>query len=830
MTGLPGIKLPSDARLSSEGSFNIAQQHPDGGKNQVNHHFWTNRFSVASVAVTALAWAWASWTAMSWVSPVHLGAPGKLWTNPDANDGLNQFDPKLRVFVWDESWRMRTGRLSPGADDWRAIFASLGASGVRRILIPDEEVFSGVNAAQPGYVQAFRDAAAKGIEVYAPLRMMEPRPGQTPADPMVFGMPVERFVRDADAAESNTSASRLTPTHLSPTSLLDLQKIPDISGQVLAGPAAEFADAIAGVGLIDLINFNAMSNNSFLPVVRWREDRFVANLALAPRDFLWGVSIRGGKIEVANRQVQSDGGYVLLPPMFERSAPSDLGAMKRWSTPAEPIDVLLGGNPLRPAPDLLVIGASNSGAVAQIHAIANAAMNGSMPSPISSWSILTLALAAIVALCLSVAPRLDVAMALGLTWTLALFAFGHLLPKLMTPPAISLLISSAIPVVFETIRRSRLRDLRIRKMTVDLSNTQLAKSAMAQQARMVVHDLRRAVKFHGPENAAYLDGFLVELAALEESFDGKSNLTSKSFSIVDITEASLSRLLPSFDGRGLKFTTTWEHHSRMSGDPMAMRRIIDNLLDNALSSAPRDSTITIRTREVAMQRGDGTVPACLITVGNRVPDFSDTNFAVLGNIRVRDGLNGFGPNGRRRGLGLVIIRRLAESMGGMVRYQYDPESSILEMEVSIPVDRGLPDLGVVLRSGRPDGGLAGQSVRRLIVVVDDSPFVRDMWERESTDADVIVLGNPDELLARLADDDTILSRAPILVIDYHFEGVAMDGVTLARKAREAGVRDIIISSDWDLGKLETNGAGFPVIQKGNPSVARVMAAIQKPSA
>lgn len=761
---------------------------------------------MASLAATVLAWGWASWIAMSWVSPGSYDIAGKLWDKPDNVGRLNQFNPKLRVFVWDESWRMRTGRLSPGAEDWQAIFKSLGDLGAKRILIPEEEVFSGVNAAQPGYLQGFRDAAAKGIEVYAPLRMVNPRPGVSPADPMLFGMPVEKFVQD--------SIRNSKPGNSSPewTSLQDLRKIPDISGQVLAGPAVEFADVIAGVGLIDSIG---MDRNSFLPVARWREDRLVANLALAPRDFPWGVSIRRGKIEIGNRQVQSDGGFVLLPLL---------------PLPAEPLETLLSANHSSKPPELVVIGSSDSGSVAQISAIANSAINGTMPTPVSVWSILTLAIAATIALCLSMAPGLASAMVLGLIWTFGLLAFAPVLPESLTPPVMSLLISSVIPVVFETIRRSSQRDGRMKKMAIDLSATHLAKSAMALQARMVVHDLRRAVKFQDPDNTAYLDGFLVELAALEESFDGKSNVTSQSFSIVDLTEASLSRLLPSFDGRGLSFKTSWTHHSRMSGDPIAMRRIVDNLLDNAACSAPRDSIITIATREVAMQQGDGTVPACLITIGNKVTDFSEENFIVLGNTRVRNSLGAFGPNGRNRGLGLVIIRRLAESMGGMVRHQYDPERSILEMEVSIPADRGLPDLAVVLHASRFEGSLKSRAARRLIVVVDDSPFVRDMWERESTDADVIVFANPDDLLARLAPEDMILSRAPILVVDYHFEGGAMDGMTLARKAREAGVQDIIICSDWDIGRLETNDAGFPIIRKGTPSVARVMAAIQKPSA
>jgi|GEM_PF-3100707 len=779
---------------------------------------------MASIAITALAWSSASWVTLSWGGLDFEGVAAKFGTKPDASQGSSQLNPKLRVFVWDESWRMRTGRLSPSPEDWRGIFQSLGASGVKQILIPEEEVFSSVNAAQPGYLDAFRDAAAKGLQVYAPLQLVTPRPGMSPADPMLFGMPVERFVLDASDTRKTASAAQ------APTSLLDLQKIPDISDQVFAGPAAEFADVIAGVGLIDPIGTMARTRNSFLPVARWREDRLVANLALAPRGFFWGVSIRGGKIEIANRQVRSDDGFVLMPQLPQRFVTSEVGDMKISLLATEPLDALLSEKHLRDPPELVVIGASNSGAVAQIATIANAAINGTLPTPVSLWSIPALAISATIALCLAMAPSLAVAMALSLVWVVVLMVFALILSNSVMPPASSILIATAIPVLFETMRRSRLRDRRMKKMAMDLSATHLAKSAMAQQARMVVHDLRRVVKLNDPENAAYLDGFLVELAALDESFDRKTHLTSKSFSIVDLTEASLSQLLPTFEGRGLKIKMSWAHHLRMSGDPLAMRRIVDNLLDNAASSAPRDSTITIRTREIEMQQGDGTVPACLIAVGNKVTAFAEENFVVLGNKRVRDSLAGFGPNGRKRGLGLVIIRRLAESMGGMVRHQYDPENSVLEMEVLIPVERGLPDLAVVLRAGRQNGLSGSHTVRRLIVVVDDSPFVRDMWERESSEADVIVFSGPDELLARLAGNDQILSRAPILVVDYHFESGTMDGVTLASKAREAGVKDIIICSDWDIGKLETNAAGFPVIRKGKPSVARVMAAIQKPSA
>ena len=344
---------------------------------------------------------------------------------------------------------------------------------------------------------------------------------------------------------------------------------------------------------------------------------------------------------------------------------------------------------------------------------------------------------------------------------------------------------------------------------------------------MIVHDLKRVVKLHDPANAAYLDAFLIDLSALEQNpvHPAPGSLSSRSrqsFSIVEVIEASISSLRDSLRIRELDVTISLRHQSRLAGDPAAMRRIMDNLIDNAGANAAAGSRILVSTREESVRQVDESSPCCVISVANKVDSYSPGDFAVLGKGRVRDRKDG-------RGLGLVIVRRLAESMGGTVDHGHDPVTGLLEISVTIPVDRGLPDLLAVSRGNGVTVSTLARVDRRLILVVDDSPFVRDKWERQSTEADILVFSSPEEFLGH-ATDPALIARRPILVADYHFDGSSMDGITLARKAMDAGITDIVICSDWDIGRLEMNGVRFPLMRKGEVSVESVMMALQKPSA
>jgi len=749
---------------------------------------WVKKIPVVSLVVTVACVLFASWISSSSGLIRRVAAPAAL-------------DPRISVFTWGESWRARTGRIMPSPEDWNGIFGAIRRAGVRNVLIACDEVFSRVNAATPGYLEAFRDAAASGISVYAPLQPVDPRPGVTPADPSRFGMVTESFVEDSG--------------QFSPTSIRDLQMIPDASARTFTGPAPEFFEVVAGAGLV-------MPGSAFMiPLMRWRQDRMLPDLGLVPRGVPWSVMISDGEVRVGRKEVQLRDDMVVVPPLMGL----DSGELS-----FEPLENLLDQPPLSPAPELLILGPSGSGMPGRVAAVANAAMRGSFETPVSWRDLAVLAAMALISMLLaSLGSPSDsiVATTLWTTGCIVGLAGGAIaldwLPSLHWIPA---LMVSAMPAAFVITARSRRRDRRIRILAAGLSSSQLARSAMARQARMIVHDLRRVVKLHDPANAAYLDAFLVDLSALEQNpvktvCGNTVSRPRQSFSIVEVAQASISGLRDSLRRRDLDVTLYLRHQSRLAGDPAAMRRILDNLIDNAAANASAGSPILVSTRDDHVRRADERSPVCVIIVANKVDSYSPHDFAVLGKGRVRDRKDG-------RGLGLVIVRRLAESMEGSVDHRHDPSTGMLEIAVTIPADRGLPDLLAVSRGNELSTPAIARIDRRLILVVDDSPFIRDKWERQSTEADILVFASPEEFLKH-AVDPAVVSRRPILVTDYHFDGSSMDGVALARKALAAGIIDIVICSDWDIGRLDMRDSRFPWIRKGEVSLSGVMMALQNPS-
>lgn len=753
--------------------------------------YWLKRIPFVSILVTAAC----AFLAFRLTSALEIRGPTRA---------ASIMDPRVRVFVWGESWRSRMGRIMPDASDWVAIFTAIKAAGARQVVIPAAEVFSRVNAVAPGYIQAFRDASAAGISVYAPLFFIEPGAGTVPADPTQSGLPVEKFIADSKLRGE--------------TSLSDLRRVPDVSSRLLSGPAPEFLDAIAGAGLV------ASEPDRFFPLLRWREDRFVADLGLTPRGISSSVSLDGGDVFVGANRIALVDGAVTMPAV---------SVLNSGALPFDSIESLLDRGAVADLsgvrPEIVILGPDASGAVTQVAATANAGVRGELPRPAGAAQSLILCAMATVSLMLAMLPWMAPSMALAVAWVILCAASASvpgLLPQLHW---LAVVIAAAGPSTYELVIKSARRDRRMRIIAAGLSASQLARSAMARQARMLVHDLRRVVKAGDPANAQYLDAFLVDLSALEQNplapagSDG-AIVSRQSFSIVEIVEASLGAIYPGLKRDGLQVSVAWRHQSRLSADPRAMRRVMDNLLDNAAANSVAGSRIQISTREETVSRGDESHPCCVIEVSNVVVAYNPSDFAVLGGGRVRDRKDG-------RGLGLVIVRRLAESMAGTVRHRHEVSSSRLSIEVAIPVDRGLPDLLAVARSPGVDEATGAFIERRMLIVVDDSPFVRDKWERQTVDADILVFASPEELLVRLsAAGDQILSRRPILVADYHFDGSPMDGVALARKAMAAGIRDVVICSDWDLGNLELNGIRLPVVRKGEASVGRVMSALQKPSA
>lgn len=114
----------------------------------------------------------------------------------------------------------------------------------------------------------------------------------------------------------------------------------------------------------------------------------------------------------------------------------------------------------------------------------------------------------------------------------------------------------------------------------------------------------------------------------------------------------------------------------VTGDSLALRRALNNLVANAIRLAPTDSTITVATGR------DGPTRRSWMSVTDEGPGLSDEQRA-----RVFDRFwQAAGQEGDGAGLGLAIVQRIAERHGGLALVQ--PAGRGTRFVVSIPAAAG----------------------------------------------------------------------------------------------------------------------------------------------
>ncbi len=741
----------------------------------------------------------------------------QVWRVDSPLPGFNDLHPRIQILLWDNAWRESTARNIPGAEDWSLIFQQLEKRGVRRAVILDEQVFSPVNVTTPGYLENFRQAAKRGMNIFAPVRLAGEirRPFQQSVDPDLFGLPVERLIAKNESNKNVDDNGVLVNT-----TILDYRMFSDAAGTVLSGPAAGFAEALAGVGLLE----SGDRPDRFLPAMRWREDRLLAHLGLVVLPEEDGMALDGGIFKIAGETVALKSGALRMPPL-----PGD-SALRTRSRSLADLSGTDGGAPFEFEQGTIVFlsGPGLSGSRATI-GIADAALKRQI-QPLATSTPLFLKAVIVLAACL-------VAMLRSRVWSIVtwlvvvvngVFIFAgksdgmhpEIIPEIIMAWTLPWGLLTTVSLAADSVFYSHLRK--------QLDSALSEKISMGRQARMLVHDLRRVLKVSDPASRAYVDGFLAELSAL----DRETSLLRKAVSLVSIAGQSLAQVAPVWSSRQLRYEIDFKHSSLVIGDPAAIRRIFDNLLDNASAASPAGGLIEVRTSDAILRSKDVSRPACALKIQNESVRLGEEKIAGMSNPSLSRSSAGRSSG---RGLGLVIVRSLVEAMAGEFRISESVSdgsgsgSSTVTFEVLLPCDPQMVDPGAV-RSGE-DSGLAGVKYRRkLIIVVDDSPFIREAWENQLSEAEIVTYASPEDFLDAWRDGKDFSQRSVILVSDYHFDSSSMDGVTLAREALRSGIKDVVICSDWELGQLELRGTPVKVLKKDKLTVSALLEAIQNPSA
>ncbi|MDI1475252.1 ATP-binding protein [Polyangium sp. y55x31] len=281
-------------------------------------------------------------------------------------------------------------------------------------------------------------------------------------------------------------------------------------------------------------------------------------------------------------------------------------------------------------------------------------------------------------------------------------------------------------------------------------------------------------------NARLLTQLISDLLDVGRIVSGKLKLDVSSVDVEAVIDAALESVRHAADAKGIELSRREGARGKaILGDPARIQQIAWNLLSNAIKFTSRGGVVEVSctshdTRvEIAVKdTGQGITPEFLPHVFERFRQ-ADASAA-----RMHGGL----------GLGLAIVRHLAELHGGRVRAESEGPGKGARFVVELPV-APVPDEAL---SNTPHAQPRSTEGARIslanghdlsgarVLVVDDEPDTRDVVQRilEEHGAEVVAAASAEEALG-LVEARSI----DVLVSDLGMPG--MDGFALIRELRSA---------------------------------------------
>ena len=272
-------------------------------------------------------------------------------------------------------------------------------------------------------------------------------------------------------------------------------------------------------------------------------------------------------------------------------------------------------------------------------------------------------------------------------------------------------------------------------------------------------------------NAQVQTRLVEDLLEVSRITSGKLRLELKPVDLVSLVNTAVDSIRPTAEARGVCVERRLESFSAPTvGDPDRLQQVIWNLLSNAVKFTPSGGTVSVHlTRKDGRDElrvsdtGIGIDPAFLPNV------FDTFRQADASSTRTQGGL----------GLGLSIVRHLAEMHGGEVRAESAGLGSGATFTVQLPVratDQGHHPVVRDPEAMRPalltEPKLSGSSV----LVVDDDQDTRELLVSvlEAAGADVHSAGSAAEAFSAGID-----LRPDAIVSDIAMPG--QDGYSLMRE-------------------------------------------------
>ncbi|HYC93379.1 MAG TPA: PAS domain S-box protein [Thermoanaerobaculia bacterium] len=254
---------------------------------------------------------------------------------------------------------------------------------------------------------------------------------------------------------------------------------------------------------------------------------------------------------------------------------------------------------------------------------------------------------------------------------------------------------------------------------------------------------------------------------------GKLRLSVENVEVLRLLQATIDTVRPSADAKSITILTAFAPGlGTITADGTRLQQILWNLLSNAIKFTPRNGEVKVSARRtsshvqfVVSDSGEGIDPSFLPHV------FEAFRQAESPNTRVHGGL----------GLGLSIVRYLAEAHGGTVAAESTGRGQGATFTVTLPV-------GAVAAPREPQAPAATAATpetieQRLegtrIVLVDDDEEGRRVFRTvlRRAGAEVVDVGS-----AALALEAIALRRPDVVLTDIAMPQT--DGYVLARRLRQ----------------------------------------------
>ena len=257
---------------------------------------------------------------------------------------------------------------------------------------------------------------------------------------------------------------------------------------------------------------------------------------------------------------------------------------------------------------------------------------------------------------------------------------------------------------------------------------------------------------------------------------GKLHLEIRTLDLTAVVQAALDAVRPAAAAKSIALDVTLDPDAaRIKGDPDRLQQVVWNLVNNAMKFTPKDGRVEVRLARVGTSIE-------LSVKDNGQGIHRDFLPYVFERFRQADA----STTRRYGGLGLALVRHLAEAHGGTVRAESEGEGRGATFVVTLPVQAVFHD---AVQSSRPTpigGGARAMLVpnslgKTTVLVTDDEPDARALVATalRAHGAEVRTASSVDEALACLAQ------RSPmVLISDIGMPGE--DGYALIRRVRALG--------------------------------------------